>query len=184
MATVYNQDPLWSYYQTQQPTLFTGAEQRLTFLVHQLVRRCPNARVLDIGIGNGLFEKIALAAGLDVYCLDPSSESIRLVRERYALGIKAQVGYSQQMPFRDNYFDGVVLSEVIEHLSDEVIAQTLPEVRRVLRQDGCVLVTVPARENLANAIIFCPHCQQQFHRWGHLQSFTPERLTALFSPYF
>lgn len=179
-----NHDQMWDYYQTALPELFTGAEARLHFLVEQIRQWQPTAQVLDIGVGDGGFERLAKAAGLDIFCLDPSEASIAEIRRTLQLGPKAQVGYSQALPFEPASFDAVVLSEVIEHLSDAVLTQTIPEVQRVLRKGGRIFVTVPAREKLANAQIVCPHCQQHFHRWGHQQSFTPERLSALFAPYF
>jgi ubiquinone/menaquinone biosynthesis C-methylase UbiE len=68
--------------------------------------------------------------------LDPSSESIASLRSKLGLGDRAQVGYSQEMPFAANSFDIVVMSEVLEHLSDDVIARTFKEVKRVLRAEA------------------------------------------------
>ncbi len=46
-----------------------------------------------------------------------------------------------QLPFADNTFDSVLLSEVVEHLPEEVPA--LREVHRVLRPGGVLAVSVP-----------------------------------------
>jgi SAM-dependent methyltransferase len=45
------------------------------------------------------------------------------------------------LPFPDDYFDGVILSEILEHLDDDVAG--LREVRRVLKPGGVVAITVP-----------------------------------------
>lgn len=39
--------------------------------------------------------------------------------------------------------------------------------------------TVPADENLKLSEVICPECGNLFHRWGHLQSFSEERLNSL-----
>ena len=45
------------------------------------------------------------------------------------------------LPFPDDFFDGVILSEILEHLDDDVAG--LREVRRVLKPGGVVAITVP-----------------------------------------
>lgn len=46
-----------------------------------------------------------------------------------------------QMPYADNTFDAVILSEVLEHLDDD--QQALKEAYRVLKPNGVLAVTVP-----------------------------------------
>jgi len=46
-----------------------------------------------------------------------------------------------QQPFADNLFDGVILSEILEHIDDDV--RGLREVFRVLKPGGVVAITVP-----------------------------------------
>jgi ubiquinone/menaquinone biosynthesis C-methylase UbiE len=45
------------------------------------------------------------------------------------------------MPFPNDYFDSVILSEILEHLEDDVAG--LREARRVLKPGGVVAITVP-----------------------------------------
>jgi SAM-dependent methyltransferase len=47
----------------------------------------------------------------------------------------------EPLPFPDGSFDGVLIGEVLEHLRDDVGA--LQNLRRVLRDDGILVVTVP-----------------------------------------
>lgn len=181
LPTLENQDAIWDYFQNEQQESFRHSLARIDYLFRQTK---PNSRVLNIGVGSGLFEEIALKAGRDVYSLDPTERSIESLRKRFGMGEKALVGYSQQTPFPDNYFEYIVISEVIEHLSPEVTAQTLNEICRTLKPDGTLLGTVPARENLMESIVVCPCCQQKFHRWGHLQSFTANSMQALLQTHF
>lgn len=167
------QNKLWEYYQTQGIESFDASFARLRFLVKQLPAR---SRVLNIGIGAGKFEEYALEGGHDVYALDPIEKALVSLRERLHLGNKAQVGYGQAIPFESNFFDVVVVSEVLEHLSPEIMHTTLTEIHRVLRKGGLILGTVPARENYHQQIVVCPHCGEIFHRWGHLQTFTMQQM--------
>lgn len=178
---VHNQEAIWDYYQNEGIASFDGAHSRLEYLARQLK---PGATVLNIGVGNGLFEAEAQRRGLVIYSLDPSQAAIDALRARLNLGDRAQVGYSQQMPFPDAHFDAVVASEVLEHLDDATLTASLPEIKRVLKPGGSFLGTVPAREDLADQMVVCPCCAKRFHRWGHHQSFTVEslrnRLAAVF----
>jgi len=48
---------------------------------------------------------------------------------------------SKKTKFKDNEFDAVLMGEVIEHLFDDIIA--LKEIRRILKKDGKLVLTVP-----------------------------------------
>ncbi len=73
------------------------------------------------------------------------------------------------------------MSEVLEHLDDEVIKKTLAEIKRTLKSNGKFIGTVPADENIREAVVVCPNCGEHFHRWGHVQSFSKERLLNVLS---
>jgi len=162
---------IWDYFQTEDLASFEGNYNRVRFLASHFN---PGARVLNIGIGNGRFEELCLKRGVDVYALDPSEKSVALLRERLQLGSKLVAGYSEAIPFADSFFDGVVMTEVIEHLSRETMEKTLEEVKRVLKPGGLFLGTIPSNENLRADLAVCPKCGEKFNKWGHQQTFTIE----------
>ena len=172
------QDKIWEAFQNDESLVNVGfsARRRFEFLAKRVQK---GSRVLNIGVGKGYLESILVQKGVDVSCLDPSSSAIEKIRERLRLGEKAQVGYSQSMPFSDAVFDYVIMSEVLEHLDDTVIEQTLEEVKRTLKISGKFFGTVPADENLQKSIVVCPKCGECFHRWGHVQSFSQESLSNI-----
>lgn len=47
------------------------------------------------------------------------------------------------LPFPDNYFDGIAAVHVIEHFTCHEAVKVLEECRRVLKQDGIIVVSVP-----------------------------------------
>lgn len=172
-----NQDKIWDYFQNDMKESFDGALPRLSFLCGQLEK---GEKVLNIGVGNGAFEKLAKTSGLDIHSLDPSEKSIENIRKILKISDdKAKIGYSQTIPFDGDFFDAVVMSEVLEHLSDDISEQTFLEVKRVLKEGGSFLITVPFNEILSSNNVICPNCESVFHRWGHLQSFTKESLQVL-----
>lgn len=173
-----NQDRIWEAYQNDPELMEMGCRDggRLDFFSEVI----PNSvRVLNIGAGHGNLEAQLLEKGADVHSLDPSETSIRSLQERLGLGDKAKVGYSQDIPFPQDYFDYVVMTEVVEHLSDDVLVKTLGEVNRVLKPQGTFVGSVPADENLIDGMVVCPHCGERFHRWGHQQSFSESGLREI-----
>ena len=175
------QELIWDYFQNEAPESFEGSSARLRFIADRI--RQP-ARVLNIGCGTGIFERLALSRGHDVHSLDPSDKSIQQLRSRLNLGEKAKTGYIQNIPFPDAAFDVVVVSEVLEHLTPEITRLGLADIRRVLKPGGRIIGTVPSREDLRQQAVVCPCCGKKFHRWGHEQSFDGPGMRALLSEFF
>lgn len=136
-------------------------------------------RVLNVGVGAGDFEGMALARGADVYSLDPSENSIARLRDKYGLGEKARSGLAQSMPFESDFFDFVLMSEVLEHLEDAVLFAALAEVRRVLKKGGLFMASTPFNEDLKLGMVVCPDCGKLFHKVGHVQSFDRRRMYSV-----
>ncbi len=173
-----DQTKIWDYFQNENTAgdTFAGAHERYEFLARHTM---AGKNVLNIGVGRGGLEAILLQRGVVVSCLDPSEKSIENLRQLFVLGDRAQVGFSQAMPFANEQFDVVIMSEVLEHLSDEVLCATLNEVSRVLKSRGRFIGTVPADESLLANQVVCPHCGEPFHRWGHIQAFSQSRLSQI-----
>ncbi|MEJ2061217.1 MAG: class I SAM-dependent methyltransferase [Gammaproteobacteria bacterium] len=174
------QNKIWEYYQNNDDTddAFVNARPRYAFISKQISK---SSDVLNIGVGRGGLESILVDKDVNIHCLDPSEESINRIRNEFGIGERAKVGFSQAIPFPDATFDVVVMSEVLEHLSDEVLESTLREVGRVLKPGGRFIGTVPANEDLKASEVICPQCGLKFHRWGHVHSFSVDSLKELLS---
>lgn len=168
------QDQIWKHFQNQARETFDLSFTRLRFLA----KRClPGTRVLNIGVGSGDLERLLVAREVEVYSLDPCAESVTRLQAELKMGEeRAKQGYSQAIPFDTGYFDKVIMTEVLEHLVEDVYHATLDEVRRVLKPGGEFTGTVPYCEKLQASEVVCPHCHAQFHRWGHHQAFDVDSL--------
>ena len=170
------QDRIWKYLQNEGVALGHFDEARY----RNLMRWLPSAgRVLNVGVGSGGLERLAVARGIEIYALDPSEHAIRKLASELGLGDRARKGRAEAMPFADGVFDVVVMSEVLEHLEDEQARRALREAFRVLRPGGFLMVTTPYRENLALNMVVCPCCGHVFHRVGHVRSFDRASLVSL-----
>jgi SAM-dependent methyltransferase len=177
------QHRIWRHFQNAAPESFAAARPRLDWLLRQIARRATGAApaVLNIGIGDGYFERQAHTRGWKIQSLDPDEAAVaRLTAD----GIAAQIGLIEQLPHASESLDFVVASEVLEHLSDDQRLAGLAETARVLRPGGCFLGTVPYREVLADQQTVCPQCGEVFHRWGHQKSFDAPCIRGELTPWF
>ncbi len=167
------QDRIWDHFQSAGIDSFRNSAPRQRFLVARLR---PGSRVLNVGIGAGVLEALALDRRVDIHALDPSEAAVAGLRKRLGLGGKVALGRVEDVPFGAAAFDAVVMSEVLEHLDDAALAAALGEVRRLLVPDGRLLLTVPHDEHLPDGEVICPCCGTHFHRWGHVRSFNRAQL--------
>lgn len=174
---------IWTHFQKSYPDTFEGAKPRLRFILKEisLKKEASVPCVLNIGAGNGFFEESSQKIGWDIYSLDPDENTIETLSDK---NIKAYRGSIEQMPFDDDTFDFVVASEVLEHLNDGQLDKGRKEVFRVLKNRGYFIGTVPYCENLSLNFVVCPRCEENFHRWGHEQSFDLRTIKDLLSPPF
>jgi ubiquinone/menaquinone biosynthesis C-methylase UbiE len=106
--------------------------------------------VLDAGCGFGRHSMEFLSRGADVVSMDLDIESLRKTRFSMAELKKngnlspsfiANVGDALQLPFRDDTFDRIICSEVMEHVNDD--NRACEELARVLKKGGRIAITVP-----------------------------------------
>lgn len=50
----------------------------------------------------------------------------------------------QKIPYKDNYFDAVVMLAVFEHVSPDSLPSLLKDIYRVLEKDGVFIITTPS----------------------------------------
>lgn len=98
-------------------------------------------KILDVGAGKGGIAHALLEMGYDVKAVDinPSDciyPDVKVI----------QCNILKGLPFDDNSFDAITITEVIEHMEDPYL--TVRELNRVLKSGGILLVTVPNYGNI------------------------------------
>jgi ubiquinone/menaquinone biosynthesis C-methylase UbiE len=83
------------------------------------------------------------------------------------------------LPFKDESFEVVFITETIEHILPDNLIPNLNELYRMLKTDGYVIVTTPNGEILEKGTIICPDCGCIFHQGQHLSAWTADSLSAL-----
>jgi ubiquinone/menaquinone biosynthesis C-methylase UbiE len=121
-------------------------------MIDQLIRPYLRAgsRLLEVGCGAGNLLLQAAVAGSYPVALDLSLQALTFVRSRLEeaqSGPEAPNGFActqaigESLPFPDNIFDCILLSEVIEHLEAPQIS--IREAVRVLCPGARLLITTP-----------------------------------------
>jgi len=139
-------------------------------------------RILDFGCGVGYLVPHLAALGVEVTAADHSEAALAATNARNA-GIAGFAGAAspETLVASGRRFDAIVSIEVIEHLSDEYLEAFFKSFHALLAPGGIAIITTPNDEDLHASETYCPHCDQVFHRWQHLRSWTAESLAAAVS---
>ena len=114
----------------------------------------PGDKVLDLGCGNGRFFELLKDKDVNYIGVDFSEKLIEIAKEKYPK-IKFQVADALNLPFPNNYFDKIYSIAVLHHIpSQEFRMQFLKEVRRILKPNGFLILTVWKPESKKNLNLF------------------------------
>ncbi|MFY1691530.1 class I SAM-dependent methyltransferase [Plantactinospora sp. WMMB782] len=81
--------------------------------------------------------------------------------------------------YPDDSFDLVLCTEVLEHVPTERLATACAELARVTRRH--LVIGVPFEQDLRLGQTTCRSCGRRNPPWGHVNSFTMDRLRGLFA---
>lgn len=105
-----------------------------------------NIKILDLASGSGKNTFVAIDKGFKVYCVDYSKPGLDLTLKSiknkkncktYCLDIT-----KNQLPFTDNFFDGIIATQVLDHVFKEDVNFIVSEIKRVLKKDGKTLLNL------------------------------------------
>lgn len=105
--------------------------------------------VLDLGCGLGRHAILFSKEGFKVTAVDPSPYAIDHLnhwQKGENLSIMSRVSDIKDLPFPDNAFDCIWAYNVISHTDTRGFVEILNEIRRVLKADGQVFLTLPSKE--------------------------------------
>jgi len=94
-------------------------------------------KILDVGCGTGSVSNIMHSCGANVYAIDKSETSIKIVKKNYPM-IKAKVGDALDIKFKENTFDYVISLGVLHHTGNTY--RGFKECVRVTKPGGKFLI--------------------------------------------
>lgn len=144
-------DSKTSAYYSQNAGKLAGqyASALLTLKSHLATVFARSHKILDVGCGTGRDLSVLLGNGKDAYGVDPSREMLIAAHQTLeAQGFSGEgrlfVGSLPDLSlFGESEFDGVLCSAVLMHLPEEELFDAVYALRRVIRPNGTLLVSVP-----------------------------------------
>ena len=102
----------------------------------------PDGVILDVGCHSGwLLGYLQQAGYSNLEGVEPTSFLANVTRRR--LNIKVHEMFLQELQDRDNHFDAVIATDVIEHVNPEDQESFLSAIQRVLKPGGYVFIKTP-----------------------------------------
>lgn len=133
-------------------------EEVLAGVVRSFESHRSTGRFLDVGFGDGGFLRVARRLGWDTHGVEFAADAIRAAETRDLGTLHA--GDFRDLPLAVGSFDVIVMSELIEHLTDPDSA--LRRARELLRPGGVLYLTTPHGRGLsgrtlrASWSVLCP----------------------------
>lgn len=141
--------------------------QVLNFLAFLCDKLPENARIADLGCGDGILLKeiVNQYPGLNGYGVDFSRKAL----QHLAPNLNPCLADLTSLPFDDGFFNLCFCLDVLEHIIPSKLNRIVAEIHRVC--SGPVLIVSPFLESDAVRTI-CPHCSCVFSPYYHLNRFS------------
>lgn len=128
------------------------SEQVVQFVFRNFCRN-GEEKILDLGCGAGRHVFFMGKENILPYGIDFSEEGVEYTKgllnefamEQYVGNVK--VGSLTEIPFEDNYFDGIICYGVLYYLPKTEIIKAVQEMKRVLKIGGKFLVQVRSKDD-------------------------------------
>jgi len=130
-------------------------------------------KILDVGCGDGtllyLLKKSLKRCKFKLYGIDSSKPALKVAKEKNPQ-VNFIKGKATDLKYRNNTFDLVISSDVIEHLNNG--EKMIKELRRVCKKNGFVIVGTPIRIT-----------EQPIDKL-HIKEYYPNEFKQMFRKYF
>lgn len=129
-------------------------------------------KLLSIGFGTGSVEKEIARSNKNIklFGLDISNKAVEsLSCKKIGRFIKGDIS---KIPFGSSNFDFILILDVLEHIPPTKTFVAYRELKRVLKKNGLLILSVPLNENLESLVSKGKNVN------SHLREYTPEIIRA------
>lgn len=136
-------------------------------------------KILDIGCGPGFYSRHLVNSGSKVTAIDFSKDYIKQAKSYVGNKANFIVADASSLPFEDNHFDKLLVTEVIEHVQN--YKDILKEVLRVLRPNGSAVITTPNKYSYMNLAYKLKRLAKGYKFNEHVVEFSPKQFITILS---
>ena len=141
--------------------LFDSMNKGLRLVGIRMFRPSNGMNVLDVGCGTGSHLELYQRYKCNLHGLDLSPSMLEVARKKLGDSAQLDLGDATDMPYEDDKFDLVISMLSLHEMSSETRAAVLNEMKRVLKNDGRLLLIdfhpgpyQPLQGWISKAIIF------------------------------
>jgi len=128
---------------------FAKTRPYFSLIAKTLIRMFKPQQMLDVGCAKGYLVHIFREFGVDSYGIDISEYALSSAPEEVQGNLlKVNIDH-ERLPFESGVFDLITCLDVVEHLTNN--DQAISEMRRVLKTDGALYISVPSK--LADSLL-------------------------------
>jgi len=144
MVSKYHKDG--TLFESKNPILRAIEKMRLKKIIKSGKFRKEDT-ILDLGCGEGflisMLPEVKNIMGVDIskVALERAKKLLKNKRN-----VQIQLGDAQNLEFKNESFDKIVCSEVLEHLPNPV--NVIKEMNRLVKKDGLAIISVPDEKRL------------------------------------
>ncbi len=140
--------------------------KRLKFVIDTLRKyNRPHSRVLDVGCGNGIMSLNLGREGFNVTGIDVSEKAIAKAKAKNSYpNVHFECLSAEALMAQNDSYEFIICSEVLEHLENP--ADLLSKIRRMLKDDGKLIVTVPNGKGPRETLVTRPTLYVREHNKG------------------
>ena len=118
-------------------------------ILNKLEKISKKGRILDVGCATGFLLDEARRKSWETHGVELSKWCVEQAKNNLSLNVFC--GPLDDARFEDDFFDAVVLNDVVEHLSDP--KGTLVEIRRILKKGGVICINTPDIDSFLSKLL-------------------------------
>lgn len=136
----------------------------------KLLPKNKDARILEVGFGNGFFLKTMMSSGYNNFLgIEPGKTQYEFTKKHITEKVLLIADTFAFLSKNKNKFDAIVLIEVLEHIPRKNTIRLIKLLYGSLKENGILIIKVP---NMSNPLML----RSRYSDFTHEAGFTPESL--------